>query len=82
MTTEDLWLQGGGLVTGLIFGVVVQRQRVGCFPEQFRKFCHHCNYTGSNYEYQYPACDLAGMVSRWSAGGHRFRQGDSGNLTG
>jgi hypothetical protein len=27
MTAESLWLQGGGLVTGLIFGAIVQRQR-------------------------------------------------------
>jgi len=27
MTAENLWLQGGGLVTGLIFGNIVQRQR-------------------------------------------------------
>ncbi|MBI3571639.1 MAG: YeeE/YedE family protein [Gammaproteobacteria bacterium] len=27
MTTEVLWLQGGGLATGLIFGIIVQRQR-------------------------------------------------------
>lgn len=27
MTVESLWLHGGGLVTGLIFGAIVQRQR-------------------------------------------------------
>lgn len=27
MTVENLWLQGGGLITGLIFGGIVQRQR-------------------------------------------------------
>ncbi|GAB4515017.1 MAG: YeeE/YedE family protein [Sulfuricaulis sp.] len=27
MTAESLWLQSGGLVTGLIFGIIVQRQR-------------------------------------------------------
>lgn len=27
MTAEGLWLQGGGLVIGLIFGIIVQRQR-------------------------------------------------------